>query len=1442
MPVLTKKTNTNPSHSASHHDKGKESFFGVQAKLNIGKSNDKFEAEADRVADQVVANKQTAKTDTFFSPSPVMQKKLAGDVQKQEEQNKEIQQKTAAETITPVTQLKGESIQNKLDSRITEKREINPAFSASKTFIQNKLEDKIQKKEETIQNKTEVKKTETTSTNTLSLKPLIQNKGEEENLQQKKEEEKQTKDEEKQIQKSAAGDANPNDNSNLESNLNSSKGRGSPLSGKVKTEMESDIGADFSNVRIHNDANAVQMNKQLGAQAFATGNNIYFNEGKYNPNSQDGKHLLAHELTHTVQQGAAIRKKPEPISPAPEMVQGSFLDLVPDWIINEARHVPGYTLFTVIIGYDPLRQIDVERTPINLVEGLMGLIPFGTAIFDKLQEYGILQQVFDWVEGKLGELGLTIDSILDLVEDVWDEVSFPYTDIIDLVTEKFNEVVNRITSFVSATVDQVITWIKEALIGVAEPILAENKAWSLIKKIIKYDPLRDEEVNATTVEILEDFLILIDKQTELEQMREKGTLQKTADWLDTQVGTFNSLLGELRGLITAAWDAIQPSNLANIADNLSALAAQAGGFLQRVWDFASGVALKVLELVKESLLGWLSSQAATVRGYSLVKVIIGKDPFTQEAVPRTVPNLIRGFMSLMDGGEEQYAQMVESGAIARIVGEIEAAVATLNMTPESIIQLFTDIWDSMTIDDLIHPIDAFMRIIDKFGEPIGRLIAFVAEIIRIVIVAILEIMNFPFDLIGNIITRALEAIDDIKKDPIGFLKNILRALKQGFIQFFDNIVTHLINGVTGWLMSELKDANIPVLTDFSLQGVITWVMEVLNISMEKIWEKLAAHPRIGPARVARIRSMINTLEGIWTFIKDVQERGMAAIWDKIQEQLSNLWNTVLDAVKNFVMERIVNRITARLLSMLDPTGIMAVINGAMAFFNAIQSFIKYLREMLEVVNSFVNGVADLARGNVATAANYLERTMGQAMPVVIGFLANQVGLTGIGARIGEMIISVQQMVDEALTWLVNKAVDTGMALLDRVMAMGANARDAVLGWLGIRKEFRDQSGEQHTFFFKQVGNEKRLMVKSEEQDYKNFITNLTFAASDPKKTEKDTAKRDAIVILEAIERLKSTNTSNNTEGAGNSAEFDRQLGLLAQKTAVFMESAVGEIPESTPPVYGGRSPGGFATSMEINVLTKKGPEGSSAVTSLSTGTFEKLGKRHESKGSSVRFYKHGHLLSSHLHGPGDDFKNLTPQSESGNQTFESSVENTLKRNINKENEPMIYKYKVEAIYASRSDKGSLKQNIEREYANRIDDIDDEGLKVKLQQELSDKKDIIDAEDQVATRFNVNAKPLNNKLEEISGESFTNFPVANNIKREADKYILPNELSDEERANKSKRKRNSEPTRPARERTTRIEIDRVKVLLAEGTKTRQQIADEVGVSIDTVKRIKSGQII
>ncbi|WP_374175093.1 DUF4157 domain-containing protein [Flavobacterium tructae] len=279
MGALAKKTAHSSNQTTSTNERGSSPFFGLQAKLSIGKSNDKYEAEADKTADQIVAKTPKNNPEPFFSPSPIIQNKL------DEVQKKDVTapQKSIAENLSPVVQLKSEK---------EEKETIVP----EKVTV-----------EETPQNKTEVPQTETVkTTETISVpKPIVQQKKTEEEVQTKEEEEIQSKEDEKELQMSAGADANPSDDSNLESNLNHSRGGGAPLSKNTKTEMESGFGADFSNVRIHNDSNAVQMNKELGSQAFASGNDIYFNEGKYNPGSQGGKHLLAHELTHTVQQGAS---------------------------------------------------------------------------------------------------------------------------------------------------------------------------------------------------------------------------------------------------------------------------------------------------------------------------------------------------------------------------------------------------------------------------------------------------------------------------------------------------------------------------------------------------------------------------------------------------------------------------------------------------------------------------------------------------------------------------------------------------------------------------------------------------------------------------------------------------------------------------------------------------------------------------------------------------------------------------------------------------------------------------------------------------------------------------------------------------------------------------------------------------------------------------------
>ncbi|TVR39600.1 MAG: DUF4157 domain-containing protein, partial [Bacteroidia bacterium] len=91
-------------------------------------------------------------------------------------------------------------------------------------------------------------------------------------------------------------------NDTLEKQIQNAEGKGSPLHEPVQKEMSESFGYDFSHVNIHTGPDSVQMNTSLGAQAFTHGKDIFFNSGKYAPEKSSGKKLLAHELTHVVQQ------------------------------------------------------------------------------------------------------------------------------------------------------------------------------------------------------------------------------------------------------------------------------------------------------------------------------------------------------------------------------------------------------------------------------------------------------------------------------------------------------------------------------------------------------------------------------------------------------------------------------------------------------------------------------------------------------------------------------------------------------------------------------------------------------------------------------------------------------------------------------------------------------------------------------------------------------------------------------------------------------------------------------------------------------------------------------------------------------------------------------------------------------------------------------------
>ncbi|MDN3581246.1 eCIS core domain-containing protein [Mucilaginibacter flavus] len=95
----------------------------------------------------------------------------------------------------------------------------------------------------------------------------------------------------------------------LSSRITSSMGTGQPMDAGTRAFMEARFGNDFGDVEIHNNNESARMSKALNAKAFTIKNSIYFNDGHYQPQTDTGKHLLAHELTHVVQQNGSVQLK-----------------------------------------------------------------------------------------------------------------------------------------------------------------------------------------------------------------------------------------------------------------------------------------------------------------------------------------------------------------------------------------------------------------------------------------------------------------------------------------------------------------------------------------------------------------------------------------------------------------------------------------------------------------------------------------------------------------------------------------------------------------------------------------------------------------------------------------------------------------------------------------------------------------------------------------------------------------------------------------------------------------------------------------------------------------------------------------------------------------------------------------------------------------------------
>jgi len=227
----------------------------IQRKMTLGPVGDKYEQEADTVAKQVVSKLKT--TSTQAGPTQT--------AQRQEEE--ELQMKPL------IQRQEEEELQMKSIQRQEEEDELQMKPLSAISSLQRQEEEELQ------------------------MKPLSAISS----LQRQVEEELQAKGD----PMLAGGELS----SDVESSVQSAKSGGAPLSNNVRQPMEGAFNADFSSVKVHTGSQSDSLNRSLNARAFTSGQDIFFRSGEYNPSSSGGQELLAHELTHTIQQGSAIQRK-----------------------------------------------------------------------------------------------------------------------------------------------------------------------------------------------------------------------------------------------------------------------------------------------------------------------------------------------------------------------------------------------------------------------------------------------------------------------------------------------------------------------------------------------------------------------------------------------------------------------------------------------------------------------------------------------------------------------------------------------------------------------------------------------------------------------------------------------------------------------------------------------------------------------------------------------------------------------------------------------------------------------------------------------------------------------------------------------------------------------------------------------------------------------------
>lgn len=564
-------------------------------------------------------------------------------------------------------------------------------------------------------------------------------------------------------------------------------------------------------------------------------------------------------------------------------------------------------------------------------------------------------------------------------------------------------------------------------------------------------------------------------------------------------------------------------------------------------------------------LSFIADYARKVPGYTLVAHAVGADPITGQPVPGS---LVKEIVALIPGGAALMERLEQSGVLPKASAWLSDEIGKLGLTFDTIAGLFKQAWDSISAWDLFDPAAAWSRLSKIFDPPIAKVTAFAEraaeKLFEFSLEAMLAAGGGAASQVMVVLKRAGQAFGQIVKDPIGFASNLVAAVKGGFAAFASNIGTHLQKGLFGWLTGALKGAiTLPQKLDF--EGIISLALQVLGLTWDRIRQRLVK--MVGERTVAMAERAVS-------FVKDIADRGLGVVWEKMAEFAGNLADTVIGGIRDWVAESVVGAAIKRLVTMFNPAG--AIINAVLAVYNTIEFVIERAKQLGELIDAVSTSISEIASGAIGRAVIAVENALSRAVPVAIGFLAQLLGLDGIGDKIREVIEKVRGAVDNAIDKVINWIVSKFHG--------GKKEEDEPAGATGEGEEPEEpiQAGkEKHKLWLELDGPKPAVMIASDPQDIDHLFAKIRAeldgeeeptkqaveakiqtAIAQKDKAEVSKAKEDVHALAVTVQELVDVKSSRNV--GVNDKELLAEYERLADKKLPWMLDLVLAKHASTP--------------------------------------------------------------------------------------------------------------------------------------------------------------------------------------------------------------------------------------------------------------------------------------